>query len=113
MTEISYTVRCSFSQDCPMSVTQSWLAWLENGHIQDVIDGGAMSGKVFEIDVVNITPECHRQFEIRYRFPDRVTFDTYERETAPGLRDEGLAKFPLSKGLTYQRTVGISKSKVD
>ena len=112
MSEISYTVRCSFSENCAPAVTQAWLDWLENGHIQDVINGGAVSGEIIEMNVLESTLGCQRQFEIRYRFPDRTAFETYERESATGLREEGLAKFPLSSGLSYERSVGVSRTIV-
>jgi len=45
-------------------------------------------------------------YEIRYEFESRKAFETYEANHAPRLREEGLAKFPLTLGLEYQRSIG-------
>lgn len=94
---ISYTVRCQFSDP---SVAAEWLDWLTSVHLDDVLAGGAAAASIFEMDAPDLT------YEIRYQFPDRASFKTYEKEHAPALRAEGLQRFPLSRGLTYERTVG-------
>ena len=113
MPEVSYTVECSFSTDCPARIIQQWLDWLVSGHIQDVLDGGATSGEIFEMEApAEDGGDVARRFEIRYRFPDRAAFESYEQLHAPRLRDEGLQKFPLDNGLSYRRTVGTSQFHV-
>lgn len=99
-----YTVRCEFTADNP-SVVADWLAWLIPGHIQDVIDAGAISA-----EVINIDGDCPT-FEIRYRFSSREEFLVYEENHAPRLRTEGLEKFPASLGLLYSRTTGEQVSR--
>ncbi len=96
---ISYTVGCSFA-DAAEDVPKRWLAWLRDEHIADVMQAGVVSAQIVAMDADIPT------FEVRYRFPDRATFDTYVSEHAPRLRDEGLRKFPLELGLSYSRTVG-------
>ena len=113
MHHISYTVRCTFLKNCEPTVVQDWLDWLRNGHIQDVIDGGAQSGEIFEMDLASENSDASRQFEIRYRFLDRATFEDYERNTASGLREEGLQKFPLELGMRYERSIGQSEWAID
>ena len=44
--------------------------------------------------------------EARYLFDSREAFETYERDHAPALREEGLRAFPLDLGLSYTRTTG-------
>jgi Domain of unknown function (DUF4286) len=97
MTKIAYSVACTFSDS---AVAEEWAAWLRNGHLADVCAAGAEAAQVVKRDGV---PAC---YEARYVFPSRVVFDAYLRDHAPALRDEGLAKFPLSRGLSYARTVG-------
>jgi hypothetical protein len=92
----SYTVRCSFSD---VDVSARWFQWLQEEHIQHVLDCGALSADVFEMD-------CGLTFEIRYGFSSKSAFEDYERNHAPRLRAEGLKKFPLSLGLEYSRTHG-------
>ena len=97
-----YTVRCKFTSEDRIEVSNRWLDWLRDGHIQDVVDGGAIGA-----DIVRMTTdENELVFEIRYRFPDRPTFEAYEAEHAPRLRTEGLEKFPLNLGLAYERSTG-------
>ena len=97
----SYTVRCSFTDT---EVTESWLHWLKSEHIEDVLSAGAAAAEVFEMDGGST-------YEIRYSFESESDFETYERDHAPGLREEGLRKFPLELGLEYSRTTGKSMMK--
>jgi hypothetical protein len=95
---ICYTVRCEFTGDT--GVAGEWVAWLKDKHWQDVLNAGAASAMLVRMDAANLV------YEVRYVFPSREAFNTYEREHAPALRDEGLSRFPLERGLSYQRTVG-------
>ena len=97
----SYTVRCSFKDD---QVAETWLKWLDDEHIQDVINGGAIAAEIFKMDV----GLC---YEIRYQFESEQSFRDYEANHAPRLREKGLAKFPLVLGLEYSRTEGSSIRK--
>ena len=91
----SYTVRCKFSQP---DVSEGWLSWLADEHIQDVLDAGASSAEIFDMG--------DSTYEIRYCFGSVAEFEAYERDHAPRLRKEGLSKFPLSRGLEYSRSAG-------
>ena len=98
---ISYTVRCRFDVE-NREIVEQWLDWLDQTHIEDVKNAGAISAEIFEMDAESPT------FEIRYQFACRDAFLKYEREMAPELRRDGLQKFPLELGLDYSRTVGQS-----
>lgn len=100
MPEISYTVSVTFPDD---SLVESWLRWLRQGHIEDVLAGGATHAEIVAMDAPP------RAFEVRYRFPSREAFECYEREHAPRLRAEGLKLFPVERGITYRRSVGEAK----
>lgn len=93
MPEIIYTLPDA-------NLADEWLAWLRGGHIADLLAGGATVAEIIAIDQPPLT------YEVRYRFPNRQTFERYEKETAPRLRAEGLKRFPPEKGITYRRTVG-------
>lgn len=97
MPEIGYTVSCTFTDP---EVAASWAAWLRDGHLADVCAAGALDAHAVKID----GPEP--RYEAHYRFASRAAFEAYERDHAPRLRAEGLAKFPLELGLTYERSVG-------
>lgn len=95
---ICYTVRCEFTGDA--AVASEWVAWLRDEHLRDVLNAGAMNATLVRMHAANPV------YEVRYVFPSREAFETYDRDRAPALRDEGLSRFPLDRGLRYQRTVG-------
>ncbi len=97
---IRYTVAAEFED---ATVAEAWVAWLRDGHLADVIAGGAIDAEVVAIDGESATPVV---FEVRYRFADRASLDRYFEVDAPRLRAEGLAKFPPERGIRYRRSVG-------
>ena len=97
MSEVVYTVTVSFTRE-PM--VRAWLDWMDQGHVADVIAGGATSAEIVQLDLPEPT------FDVHYRFPSHEAFTAYERDHAPRLRAEGLKLFPTEKGVTYKRTVG-------
>ena len=94
---IAYTVRCTFREQ---ATADEWVAWLDRAHIADVMGGGAIGAEVIRLDGDSIS------YEVRYRFRSRRSFELYERIHAPRLRAEGLERFPLELGLSYERSVG-------
>ena len=95
--KIAYTVSCQFTDP---EVATRWLAWLENGHLADVVAAGAESAYGVRLDGDPV--RC----EARYTFATREAFEAYERDHAPRLRAEGLELFPLDLGLEYSRSIG-------
>jgi hypothetical protein len=93
---IRYTVAVTFPDE---SIAPRWLDWLKNGHVAAVIAGGATSAEALKIDG---KPNA---YAVVYRFPDRKTFETYERDFAPALRAEGQQLFPAASGIVYAREV--------
>ena len=93
----TYTVRCTFSDP---AVVDEWIAWLRDEHLADVCAAGAVDAEVVRLDGEPL------RIEVRYRFADRAAFDRYERDHAPRLREEGLRRFPLERGLSYARRTG-------
>ena len=93
----AYTVCVTFQNS---TLAKDWLDWLRNGHIQEVIECGASDAEIVKLD------GAENSFEIRYHFASRESFGEYERDHAPRLRAEGLAKFPVEKGVAYKRTTG-------
>ena len=92
-----YIVQACFEN---REVAAEWLDWLRDGHCQEVLDGGATAVEIVDLDSVALT------FEVRYEFPDQETFTSYEKVHAPRLREEGLARFPVSRGVRYARSTG-------
>ncbi len=95
---IVYTVAVTFADAL---LVPSWLRWLRERHIADVLRGGAVEAQLVAFD------EPAHAYEVRYRFPTREAFDRYLREHAPRLRAEGLRLFPMEQGVRYSRSVGV------
>ncbi len=92
-----YTVACTFDD---AATAEEWVAWLRDEHLGDVLQAGASAGEVVRIDGEAL------RYEARYAFLSRAAFAAYERDHAPRLRAEGMARFPLDRGLRYERTTG-------
>ena len=91
----AYSVRAAFDDAV---VAAEYSAWLTDGHLADVIEGGAQEAMVVKLGPL--------EFEARYLFADAAAFAKYEQERAPALRAEGLAKFPPSRGVRMTRAQG-------
>ncbi len=98
MPKITYTVAVTF--EAP-ELVEAWLRWLREGHVAEVMAGGAIAADIVVMDAPGWN------FEVRYTFPSREAFDHYETHLAPRLRAEGLECFPPARGLSYRRTVGV------
>lgn len=97
---IAYTVHAEFDS---LDVASEWVRWLQDGHLAEVLQGGATRAAVVRLEPV----EGHQlRFEARYRFPSMQVFQRYEKEFAPKLRAEGLAKFPPGRGVRMTRSLG-------
>lgn len=96
MTTMHYEVTATFADD---HTANRWLAWLRDGHIAEVIRGGAARARIVRLD------EPPRTYVVLYEFASREIFDAYLRDHAPRLREEGLRLFP-PPGVTYARRSG-------
>ncbi|MCA9643126.1 MAG: DUF4286 family protein [Polyangiaceae bacterium] len=90
---LRYVVGCRFAD---AQVLERWVEWLEREHLADVCAAGALRAEI-------LRAEQESYVEVHYTFASREAFATYERESAPRLREEGLRLFPLSLGLEYRR----------
>lgn len=103
MQRIAYTVRAT----CPSAaLAAEYIAWLEDGHLDAVIAGGAHSAMIVRLDPA-VPVQSHIHVETRYVFATRELFDRYVANSAPALRAEGLRRFPAERGITFDRTVGV------
>lgn len=93
---LSYTVRIEVpSRDIAGEV----LGWLADHHIADVVAAGALEGQAVLLDGEPVV-------EARYLFASRESFARYERDAAPALRAEGLARFGPDRGVRMSRSIG-------
>jgi hypothetical protein len=98
MAVVAYTVAVTFED---AALADEWLRWLHDGHVAEVLAGGAVDAEIIELDAPK------RSFEVRYHFPSRETFTRYEQEQAPRLQAEGLKRFPVARGVSYRRSIGV------
>jgi hypothetical protein len=91
----AYTVLGEFET---VAVADEWVSWLLHGHLDDVLKGGALEAVLVRFSPVRL--------EVRYVFADAHAFAAYERDAAPKLRAEGLAKFPATRGVKMSRSSG-------
>jgi hypothetical protein len=77
------------------SVRDAYLRWLEDGHLAEVVEAGALSGEILRHDDPLLV-------ESVYWFASREAFADYERDHAPRLRAEGRERFP--SGLAFTRS---------
>jgi hypothetical protein len=103
---IAYTVVAHFTDS---SVAEEWVSWLREEHLAAVLAGGALDAEVtFEDQQAAGEVRC----EVRYHFASTENFEAYERDFAPALRAEGLVRFPLERGIRYQRTLARVRLKL-
>ncbi len=94
-----YTVTATLPDEATAS---EYIAWLNDGHVQAVVSGGAASAHVIRVE----EPAAPIQVETRYVFASREDHDRYLRDHAPRLRAEGLARFGPGRGIAFQRRLG-------
>jgi len=80
-------------------MADAWVAWLHQGHIDKVLAAGATNAELSRV------PGDEIACRVTYHFPSWDAFTAYERDHAPRLRAEGLALFPIEKGIRYHRSV--------
>lgn len=100
MTRLLYIVTATMPDE---ATAREYVAWLEDGHIDQVIDGGAHSGMIVRLDG---PPDAKPKIETHYVFATREVFDQYVAKHAPTLRAEGLRKFPPERGIVFERRLG-------
>lgn len=103
---IAYTVTTEFDD---ARVADEWIAWLRDGHLAQVIAGGALDATIIRFDAD--PPSGSRggaavRCEVRYHFASRESFRRYEQEHAPRLRADGLLRFPSHRGIKMTRSIG-------
>ena len=83
-----------------------YLDWLgSGGHLQAVIDGGASSACAVRLDPAPHESAMPVRIMSLYTFPSREAFAAYERDHAPALRADGVARFG-DRGIEFERTTG-------
>jgi len=100
-TPICYTVTATLPDE---AIATSYIRWLEDGHVDAVVDGGAHSGMIVRLD--QDSPDDPIRVQTVYLFPTRAAYDRYVLETAPALREDGIKRFGAVEGVSFSRTIG-------
>ena len=82
------------------AMARAFLAWLEDDHLREVVEAGAVDGEAVLLDGDGFVVEC------RYRFASREAFAAYEAGPAERLRADGRARFGPETGTRMRRTTG-------
>jgi hypothetical protein len=101
MTSVYYAVTATLPDE---ATADEYVAWLEDGHVDAVIKGGAHSGMI--VRLAPDPPGSRPQVMTQYIFPTRPVFDRYVAVHAPKLREEGASKFGPDRGVSMSRRVG-------
>jgi hypothetical protein len=86
------------------ATADEYVAWLEDGHVDAVIAGGAHSAMIVWLDPD--ANDSHIRVETHYVFANRAALEGYLKRHAPRLRAEGLKKFGADRGVRFDRRVG-------
>ena len=84
---ILYNVTINIEQ----SVHDQWLHWMQSKHINDVLASGKFTSA--RMVKVLIEEEGSTTYSIQYTAENKEKLESYYREDAPRLRQEGLALF--------------------
>lgn len=96
----AYTVTAEFDT---LPVADEWVRWLQEGHLQAVLDAGALEATLVRLEP---SPEAPLRFEARYLFATAADFARYEAGPANELRAQGQTKFPPERGIRMRRGHG-------
>jgi Domain of unknown function (DUF4286) len=87
---------------------EEYVAWLEDGHLDAVLKGGASRAALVVLD----GDEAPFRVQSKYRFPSREAYKDYERLVAPALRAAGISGF-ATRGVTFERSLGVVRWNKD
>ncbi|MGE3110021.1 MAG: DUF4286 family protein [Phycisphaerales bacterium] len=89
------------------ALADTYIAWLEDGHVDAVINAGAHSAMIVRMDGSGATSaDGPRRVMTQYIFPTREVFEQYMQKHAPALRGEGLKRFGPETGVSFERMTG-------
>ena len=94
-----YTVSVRFPNE---GLRDEFVAWLEDGHLADVVAAGAESGEVIVPDGDQLVVDAV------YRFSSREAFAAYVEGPAVALRASGSSTF-ADRGAVFTRSTGLSR----
>ena len=104
MPRMLYTVTASLPDE---ATARAYIAWLEDGHVDEVIRGGAHSAMIVRLEPDQQDAHGVVRVQTQYVFGTREVYDHYVERHAPALRAEGLKRFPPESGVRFERRLGV------
>lgn len=98
---IVYAVRIEVDAE----VAEAYARWLE-GHIPEVLESDGFARAELLLDAAP-APEGRKAFETLYYVESQSALDSYLRDRAPALREDGLRRFPNQFKATRQVWAGV------
>ena len=74
-------------------IAQEWLEYMKDTHIPDVLNTGCFVHHHISRLITRQEDETGITYAIQYHSPDMETFERYEREFAPALKQEVVEKY--------------------
>lgn len=105
MAKILYAVTATLPSP---AIAAEYLAWLEDGHVDQVIGCGAHSAMIVRLErtAEDGLPPDARQVMTQYVFATRQLYDRYVEHDAPKLRADGVKRFGPERGVRMERRLG-------
>lgn len=88
------------------ATAREYVAWLEDGHVDQVVAAGAHSAMIVRLDADGVNGAKPRVMT-QYVFSTREVFERYVAVHAPALRADGLKRFGPERGVSFQRLQGV------
>lgn len=85
------------------AIAEEYVAWLEDGHVDLVVEGGAHSAMIVRLES---EPGGQPRVMTQYVFATQEVFDHYVAVHAPALRADGVKRFPPERGVRMERMIG-------
>ncbi len=82
------------------ATAREYVAWLEDGHVDQVVGHGAHSAMIVRLEGDPPRVETH------YVFGTREMYEQYVSKHAAALRADGLKRFPPERGVKFERRLG-------
>lgn len=99
MTKVRYTVTANIGTK---EVVEEYLEWLKAGHVQALIDAGALSA---EINVVETEPTEGKKVDATYVFSSREALQAYFDGPAAALREDGKVRWMDTGKINFSRRI--------
>ncbi len=96
-TKIRYTVMATIANK---DVVPEYIQWLQNGHVQALVDAGALSAEISQVDTAE---GDDFKVESTFIFPSREVLQSYMDGPALALREDGKTRWIDTAKVAFAR----------